>query len=1163
MKRLLTLCLAVGLASIASAQRASVKNYFFQSSSGTFVDLTTVGETVDAETQLITSWSLGAHLNEGTPLQNVFFVWTGEEYIPSFSTITLTDDETSRDCLAVPLRMAGRLSDFSFLDAQMSGFAIAAIGGILFADGSTTDDEGHPTVACEKVKTWFTNEKNAARLYPTNLSGDVLASPTKGANPPVVLVAVSNTKNGRGLWAQFDYMMGDARWLFQIHCYENGRIDYITGNDLGQSALQANAPGFAFSPAAIQDNKNNAVMLGPGFAASGSDAHCWDILNTIDWSEDGLKVTPDCGPEAGRMVSFIPPVSPDAFTMPDDALTATTSSLSGKVVLDPAQMAGLIEPVYAVCLSISKSNDLTMGKYDFPTTEPPTAGFKNNYTTILYVGKPSDLSQPFEMPFEAEGLSANTEYALHVNLCYYTPGAYNPYSYYTNPDPDLISLKVFSPLKTATPPPPPAELPYNWDFRVASNPGSLPDGWQRDNAVTSTDAAAFNFVYLYNDDMDYSKPYALTSQNTTLTNGIASAGLITRAVQSAEDNITATFNIRLYDFVDGYLYVPTAPKPGDSVRIDYRLDGGEWQRAATFKTLPEADAATDIITLYATVSGTADREAEFRYTRYTSTENTANSIESVYISKEITCFPPVSLTVDTANVTDTQIALQWKDHFNTAATYAVAYQTTDAANDAPWAQTTTNGQTMSLTGLNPNTAYRMKVQAVCADEDASAFNHTPAVFATYNGLPYNESMGNVSTSPTDYTTPGERGVKTYVGQLGGTWQENNNYETWNTAYSASGQTSDIARAMGTNEEATNAILTTSKIYTHEATRLTFNLNSFSLTKNEDNLIELVANGATPTEADCRLMVAVSNRGTFTQEDVILTLTGAELNLVNKTFQFDIAKTGLMQIAFFFENPVEHWFTTESKFNLEVYDVALTTIPKNYTLTLNTQPTDGGTVSGAGSYAEGASVTIAATANEGYDFVAWMDGGVELSKSAAYTFRMPSANTTYTAVFRSGTADNEEHELTLTASPANGGRISGDGFYFTDEDVTIQAEANTGYKFVAWINGTDTLSKEATYSFKMPARDTAFTAKFVENAAIETLTQADFCLNATHGQLQIHNLNGLTVKSVTVYTLTGNRLARFTSNSHEDLNLPVSAEHALLFVRIDTEKGAAVYKVFLP
>lgn len=59
----------------------------------------------------------------------------------------------------------------------------------------------------------------------------------------------------------------------------------------------------------------------------------------------------------------------------------------------------------------------------------------------------------------------------------------------------------------------------------------------------------------------------------------------------------------------------------------------------------------------------------------------------------------------------------------------------------------------------------------------------------------------------------------------------------------------------------------------------------------------------------------------------------------------------------------------------------------------------GSVSGAGRYTEGASVTIEATYNAGYKFVSWTDGeGTIISTSASYTFVMPAHGLTYTANF---------------------------------------------------------------------------------------------------------------------------------------------------------------------
>lgn len=46
--------------------------------------------------------------------------------------------------------------------------------------------------------------------------------------------------------------------------------------------------------------------------------------------------------------------------------------------------------------------------------------------------------------------------------------------------------------------------------------------------------------------------------------------------------------------------------------------------------------------------------------------------------------------------------------------------------------------------------------------------------------------------------------------------------------------------------------------------------------------------------------------------------------------------------------------------------------KKYTVTLSADPAAGGTVSGAGEYAEGSKATVTATANEGYRFVGWTE-----------------------------------------------------------------------------------------------------------------------------------------------------------------------------------------------
>jgi hypothetical protein len=74
-------------------------------------------------------------------------------------------------------------------------------------------------------------------------------------------------------------------------------------------------------------------------------------------------------------------------------------------------------------------------------------------------------------------------------------------------------------------------------------------------------------------------------------------------------------------------------------------------------------------------------------------------------------------------------------------------------------------------------------------------------------------------------------------------------------------------------------------------------------------------------------------------------------------------------------------------------------PKQYRLSVTASPTTYGTVSGAGTFAEGSSHTVTATPNGSHSFVNWTQNTKVVSTSSSYTFTMPSANTTLTAHFK--------------------------------------------------------------------------------------------------------------------------------------------------------------------
>jgi hypothetical protein len=72
------------------------------------------------------------------------------------------------------------------------------------------------------------------------------------------------------------------------------------------------------------------------------------------------------------------------------------------------------------------------------------------------------------------------------------------------------------------------------------------------------------------------------------------------------------------------------------------------------------------------------------------------------------------------------------------------------------------------------------------------------------------------------------------------------------------------------------------------------------------------------------------------------------------------------------------------------------------VTLSANPVNGGTVSGAGNYAQGAPVTVTASANANYSFVNWTEGTNVVSTNSSYSFNI-SSNRSLTANFSPLTA----------------------------------------------------------------------------------------------------------------------------------------------------------------
>lgn len=126
-----------------------------------------------------------------------------------------------------------------------------------------------------------------------------------------------------------------------------------------------------------------------------------------------------------------------------------------------------------------------------------------------------------------------------------------------------------------------------------------------------------------------------------------------------------------------------------------------------------------------------------------------------------------------------------------------------------------------------------------------------------------------------------------------------------------------------------------------------------------------------------------------------------------------------------------------------------TVTDDPVIKTSASPSNGGTVTGAGVYKKGTSVTLTATPNEHYAFSKWSDGSTD--NPHVVTASEPA---TYTAYFV-----KNESKLTVNASPAAAGTVQlGDRpaaatdnkYYNKGTAVTLKATPAEGYRLAYWI-----------------------------------------------------------------------------------------------------------------
>ncbi|MDO8929139.1 MAG: Ig-like domain-containing protein, partial [Bacteroidota bacterium] len=210
--------------------------------------------------------------------------------------------------------------------------------------------------------------------------------------------------------------------------------------------------------------------------------------------------------------------------------------------------------------------------------------------------------------------------------------------------------------------------------------------------------------------------------------------------------------------------------------------------------------------------------------------------------------------------------------------------------------------------------------------------------------------------------------------------------------------------------------------------------------------------------------------------------------------------------------------------MEDYKWSFTTIAQ---VTLSSNPTAGGTTTGAGTFAKGSTVTVNAVPNAGYSFINWTLNGTPVSTTPSYQFPM-DGNKALVANF------SFQFAVVLSSNPAEGGITTGAGSYTAGANVTVTATPNTGYTFVNWTEGLTIASTQANYAFQLNA-----SRNLVANFKINTYTLTVVALNGTVLKVPLQTTyNHGTVVNLTATANTGFSFVSWTGDASGSIN-PVS------------------------
>lgn len=222
-------------------------------------------------------------------------------------------------------------------------------------------------------------------------------------------------------------------------------------------------------------------------------------------------------------------------------------------------------------------------------------------------------------------------------------------------------------------------------------------------------------------------------------------------------------------------------------------------------------------------------------------------------------------------------------------------------------------------------------------------------------------------------------------------------------------------------------------------------------------------------------------------------------------------------------------TTNPRMVTVIRDTAFTAVfaaDEKYRIAVAANDTTRGSVEGGGMFYLGETVTIAATANEHYYFAQWSDGMTSNPRLVTVT-----DDATYTAVF-----EPVMYTLTVSANDYAMGQVAGGGSYAYGTEVTIEARAFGGYRFLGWDDGEQEERRDVTV-----IADASYRAIFEPNVGIEVVERDKVTVSAVNGRMEVKGAEG---RRVEVYDVMGRKMKKVPSSVGETFEVRASGVYVV-------------------